>query len=215
MQQLREEIARMASSQEAMLSKQRTLEEELEKERAERRILENRVHALEKNSSTGHARDGTSVEESQPPSESAYVGADDSETRTLRSKRSDTIEATQNLAQIELRCAHAWLLDDTRTLMDGCDVDRVLEKVDRRVASSVAMEVARSTLRLSPFATWCSSDSTPARGQVKRHAQELRAGSSEQLRLRQTMEDVTSLSKELSGQGIRESQQYTLLQCDC
>ncbi len=208
MQQLREEIARMASSQEAMLSKQRTLEEELEKERAARRILESRVHALEKRSSTGHA---TSVEESQPPSESAHVGADDSETRTLRSKRSDATEATQNLAQIELRCAHARLSDDTRTLMDGCNVDRVLEKVDRRVASSVAMEVARSTLRLSPFTTWCSSDSTPARGQVKRHAQELRAGSFEQLRLRQTMEDMTSLSKELSGQGIRESQQYTLL----
>ena len=44
---------------------------------------------------------------------------------------------------------------------------------------------------------------------MKRHAQELRATSSEGLRIRQTMEDVTSLSNELSGQGIRESEQRT------
>ena len=48
---------------------------------------------------------------------------------------------------------------------------------------------------------------TYAYGQVKRHAQELRVGSSDQVRLKQVLEDLSSLSGELSGQGVRELQQ--------
>eukprot|EP01048_Picozoa_sp_COSAG05_P025045 COSAG05_NODE_6181_length_1006_cov_1.113561_2_plen_85_part_00 len=55
----------MASSQEAMLSKQRALEEELEKERAERRALESRVHALEERSSAETTRSDAMVLKSE------------------------------------------------------------------------------------------------------------------------------------------------------
>jgi len=115
-QQLRDELARMASSQEAMLSRQQALERALEEERSERQALQSRVHELEGRSNGGRGQDSARrktgwrgafrAEEGQPPpseSGSANVDAADSGNRRLPPVQNDK---TQDEAKLELRCVH-------------------------------------------------------------------------------------------------------------
>lgn len=113
---MREQLAKMAASQAETLSKQRALEEELEKERADRHALEARVQELEARSKAG--RQGTqrkgawretlsAVEEGMPPSESASgSAANASERPEVSLARNGDAGKEGDLAKFELRCVH-------------------------------------------------------------------------------------------------------------
>ena len=113
---MREQLAKMAASQAETLSKQRALEEDLEKERGERHALEARVQELEARSRAG--RQGTrrkgawretlsAVEEGMPPNESASGSAAiASERPELGLARNGDAGQEGDLAQFELRCVH-------------------------------------------------------------------------------------------------------------